>query len=177
MPQKILDGHQIRIGIQELRRHRMAEMVTGDFQPRLARIVFHPFLDSPNGDRLPATDPFVDQKDFLFLRGRSSFQVIPERPFRIAADIDDPVLVPFSLADQDSSLGKIQVLETQVRHFFHPQAAPQHQHEYGAVPKAFESLEESGHFFLLQVPRERPGQAQGGALLDRVGPRSSFLLA
>ena len=62
-------------------------------------------------------------------------------------------------------------------HFLHPQAAPQHEHEDRPISKALDGLKESGHLLVLEIPGERSGQAQGGALFDRVGTRRCFLLA
>ena len=61
-------------------------------------------------------------------------------------------------------------------HFLHPQAAPQHQHEDRSISKALDGLKEPGHLLVLEIPRKRSGQAQGGALFDWVGTRRSFLL-
>src|SRR5271157_407400 len=46
MPEKVLDGRDIRIGIEELRGHRVAQTVTGDFNLTLPCIVFDTFLDT-----------------------------------------------------------------------------------------------------------------------------------
>lgn len=62
-------------------------------------------------------------------------------------------------------------------HFLHPQAAPQHEHEDRPVSPLWDQGKESGHFFIFQIPRQRPGQAQGGSFLNRVGTWRSFLLA
>ena len=45
VPQEILDRRKSGVSIQHLRSHRMAKMVTGDFQVCSAGIIFHPFLD------------------------------------------------------------------------------------------------------------------------------------
>jgi len=89
----------------------------------------------------------------LFLGGRrSTLQIVFENALGIQADINHPVLIPLALADQDSSLGQIEILEAQVGHFFHPQPTPQHQHEDRPVPELLDLGKEPGHFFVLQVP-------------------------
>jgi len=147
--------------------------MTGNIQPCIARIVLHPFLNSPNRDRFSFAGSFVDQKDLLDLRGRSTFQIISEGPIGIVAHIHNPVFVPLALADQDSFLSQVEVLETQVRHFLHAQSTPQHQHEERPVPKPFQGAEEDLHLFILQKAGQRPGQAQSQSPFDRVGYLSS----
>jgi len=173
VPQKILDRNQIRVGIQKLRRHRMTELMTGNIQSGLARIVLHPFLNPPNRDRLPFAGSFVDQKNLLDLRGRAAFQIISKGAIGIVAHIHNPIFIPLALADQDPSLSQVEVLEMHVRHFLHAQSTPQHQHEERPVPKAFQGTEEDLHFLILQKARQRPGQAQSQSSFDRVGYLSS----
>ena len=60
--QKILDGHQISIGVEHLGGHGVAQLVAGDFKARLFRVVFHTVLDAPNIQRLASKAPPVDQK-------------------------------------------------------------------------------------------------------------------
>ena len=45
MPQEILDGRKVRIGIEKLRGHGVAKPMTRDVQLALSRIVFDPFSD------------------------------------------------------------------------------------------------------------------------------------
>jgi hypothetical protein len=82
----------------------MTELMTGNIQSCLARIVLHPFLDPPNRDRLSFAGSLVDQKYLRDFRCRSTLQVISEGAIGIVADIDNPILVSFALANQDSSL-------------------------------------------------------------------------
>jgi hypothetical protein len=64
---KILDRREIGVGIQHLCGHRMAKMVTGDFQVCSPGIIFHPFLDAASGYRLPGERPFPTRKIFFIL--------------------------------------------------------------------------------------------------------------
>ena len=46
MPQKVLNGRKVSIGIEELRGHSMAKPMTRDVQSTFSRIVFDPLLDA-----------------------------------------------------------------------------------------------------------------------------------
>lgn len=178
MSQKILNRNQIGIRIQELRRHRMTELMTGNIQSCLACIVLHPFLNAPNRDRLPFAGSFIDQKNLLDLRSRAAFQIISEGVIGIVAHIHNPIFVPLALTNQDPSLSQVEVLEMQVRHFLHPQSTPQHQDEERPVPQPFQGTEKDLHLLVFQKARQRPGQAQSQSPFDRVGYlRSGFSVA
>jgi len=49
---------------------------------------------------------------------RIALQVVPEGAIGVVANIDNPILVPLALADKDSSLGQVEILQAQVGHFF-----------------------------------------------------------
>ena len=49
MPEKVLNGSQMRIGVEKLSGHGMAKPMTGDIQLTFARIGFHPLLDAAHG--------------------------------------------------------------------------------------------------------------------------------
>ena len=46
--QKILDGDQVGIGIEQLGGHRMTQLMAGYRQTGFLRIILHAFLDSPD---------------------------------------------------------------------------------------------------------------------------------
>ncbi len=46
MPEKVLNGRKVRIGIEKLRGHGVAQPMAGDVQFAFARIVFHSLLDA-----------------------------------------------------------------------------------------------------------------------------------
>ena len=46
MPQKVLNGSKVSIGIEKLRGHGVAKPMTRDAQAVVSRIVFDPLLDS-----------------------------------------------------------------------------------------------------------------------------------
>src|SRR4030042_2900687 len=50
MSQKILDGHQGRVGIKELRGHGVPELMARHFESRLAGVMLQAFLDPSYGD-------------------------------------------------------------------------------------------------------------------------------
>ena len=49
MAQEVLNGGQIRIGVEKLSGHGVAKAMAGDVQPAFSRIVFHPLLDASHG--------------------------------------------------------------------------------------------------------------------------------
>ena len=48
MPQEVLDGSKVSIGVEKLRGHGVAKPMTRDVQPALSRIAFDPLLDASN---------------------------------------------------------------------------------------------------------------------------------
>jgi len=46
--QEILNGHEISVGVEQLCRHGVAELVTAYLQTRFLAIVFHSLLDTAN---------------------------------------------------------------------------------------------------------------------------------
>ena len=46
MPQEVLDGSKVSIGVEKLRGHGVAKPMTRDVQPALSRIAFDPLLDA-----------------------------------------------------------------------------------------------------------------------------------
>ena len=48
MPQEVLNGRKVRIGIEKLRGHGVAKPMTRDIQFALSRIAFDPLLDPPD---------------------------------------------------------------------------------------------------------------------------------
>jgi hypothetical protein len=49
MPQEVLNGSQIRIGIEKLSGHRVAKAMAGHVQSAFSGIIFHPLLDASHG--------------------------------------------------------------------------------------------------------------------------------
>jgi len=62
MPQQILDAHQSRIGIEQLRRHGVSQLVTADSQTAQPRVMLHAFLDTANRYALTLTTALVYQE-------------------------------------------------------------------------------------------------------------------
>ena len=69
VPKKILDGAEIGIRIEQLRGHRVPEMMTGNPELRLTGIILHALLYAANGDGLPVQVPFSTRKILLDLDG------------------------------------------------------------------------------------------------------------
>jgi hypothetical protein len=51
MPQEILDGSEVSIGVEELRGHGVAKSMTRDIEAALSRIGFDPLLDASHPGR------------------------------------------------------------------------------------------------------------------------------
>ena len=49
VPQEVLNGSQIRIGVEKLSGHGMAKAMARDIQLAFTRIGFHPLLDASDG--------------------------------------------------------------------------------------------------------------------------------
>ena len=58
MPQEVLNGRQISIGVEKLRGHGVAKPMTRDVESALSRIVFDPLLDASTDSGLPLIGPF-----------------------------------------------------------------------------------------------------------------------
>jgi len=120
VPQEILDRREIGVGIQHLRGHRVAKMVTGDFQVCSVGIILHPLLDAANGYGLSDERPFLYEKDlFHFVRGSHS-EVLQESSQGVVADIDNPILGALPVLDKQDSAFKINAAEGKMGNFFHP---------------------------------------------------------
>jgi hypothetical protein len=134
VPQKILDRREIGVGIQHLCGHRMAKMVTGDFQVCSAGIIFHPFLDAADGYGLSGERSFLYQKDLLHCVRGFHPEVFQESSMGVVADIDNPILGALAVLGERDSAFKINAAEGKMGSFFHPQSASEHNHKYGSIP-------------------------------------------
>ena len=63
VPEQILDRAQIGIGIEQLRGHRVPQMMTGDAELCFAGIVLHALLDAANRDGLTRAGSLLHQED------------------------------------------------------------------------------------------------------------------
>ena len=108
MSKEILDGHQIRIGIEKLCGHRVPEMVTGDLQTTFPGIVFYSFLYPSNGDRLTGEWCFLSQEQFLCPAFRPYPEILKQWIKGIIADVNDPAFSSFALCYNDLPLFQIQ---------------------------------------------------------------------
>ena len=63
MAEKVLDRGDVRICVQELRRHRVPQAVTRDLHLALPCIVFDPLLDAANGERCAGPRSLLHKKD------------------------------------------------------------------------------------------------------------------
>ena len=65
VPEKILDRAEIGIRIEQLRGHRVPEMMARNPELCLMSIILHPLLYTANGDGIARTGSFFNQKDFF----------------------------------------------------------------------------------------------------------------
>ena len=61
--QKVLDSHQISIGVEHLGGHGVPKLVAGDLKAGLVRVVFHAMLDTANVQWLASKASLFDQKE------------------------------------------------------------------------------------------------------------------
>ena len=108
VPKKILDGAEIGIRIEQLRGHRVPEMMTGNPEFRLTGIILHTLLYAANGDGISRTGPFFDQKDSFGFGWRPYPEIARQSEERIIAHIDDPVFGSLAIFDDDFSLFEVQ---------------------------------------------------------------------
>ena len=57
VPEKILDGAEIGIRVEQLRGHRVPEMMAGNPEFRLMGIILHPLLYAAGGDQEKSSAP------------------------------------------------------------------------------------------------------------------------
>ena len=160
VPEKILDGAQIGIRIEQLRGHRVPEMMAGNSEVRLTGVIFHTLLDAANGDGVPGTGPLFDQKNPGGFGSRPHFEISRQSEERIIAHIDDPVLAPFSIFDDDFLLFEVQYTQGEMSDFLHTQATPEHQHEHGPIPMPLHNIKEDIHLLIPQVPGKGLGHLE-----------------
>jgi len=61
--EEVLDRCQLRLGIEHVSGHRMAQVMTADREAGLPGVVFHALLDPADRKRLAAVGAFFDEKD------------------------------------------------------------------------------------------------------------------
>ena len=120
MPQEVLDGGQVRIGIEELGGHGVPELMARGGDAGLPGKVFQPLLYTPDGDRLASIAPFFHQEDLLGPGMRSDPQVFGQGLMTVRADIDHPVFATLAVPDQDPAADQVQGFQGKIRHLFHP---------------------------------------------------------
>ena len=108
MAEQILDGYQIRIGIQQLGGHRVPQLMTGYIYSASFGIMLDAFLYTTYRDGLSSTPPFLDQ-EYVLRPGRrpSDSQVFRQGRRGIMTHINDPVLAAFAVINNQSTLAII----------------------------------------------------------------------
>lgn len=164
MPQKILNGAEISIRIEQLRGHRVPEMVAGNPEFRLMSIILHTLLYAANGDGVSRTDPFFDQKDSVGFGWRPYPEIACQSEEGIIAHIDDPIFGTLPVFDDDLLLLEVQHPQGEMGDFLHAKTTPEHHHEHGPVPMPLHNSKEGIHLFIPQVPRQRLRHLEGMTL-------------
>jgi hypothetical protein len=138
----------------------MPEMVTGNPEFRLTGIILHTLLNATNGDGIPRTGSFFDQKD-LFGFGRWSHpEIACQSKQSVMTHIDDPILGPLSIFDDDFLLLEVQHTQCEMSDFLHAKATPEHQHEHGSIPISLHNVKKDVHLLIPQVFGERLGHLE-----------------
>jgi hypothetical protein len=138
----------------------MPEMVTGNPEFRLTDIILHTLLNATNGDGIPRTGSFFDQKD-LFGFGRWSHpEIACQSKQSVMTHIDDPILGPLSIFDDDFLLLEVQHTQCEMSDFLHAKATPEHQHEHGSIPISLHNVKKDVHLLIPQVFGERLGHLE-----------------
>ncbi len=65
MPQEVLNGSKVCIGVEELRGHRVAKAMAGNVEFAFSRIVLHPLLNASYRYRLPLRVPFCTRNNLF----------------------------------------------------------------------------------------------------------------
>ena len=99
MTQQILDRHQVRIGIKQLGRHGVPQLMTANRQTGALRVKLHAFLDTPHRDGIALAATLVDQKEALRSAEAPGLQVIAESSLRVRAYVHHATLPSFTLVD------------------------------------------------------------------------------
>ena len=99
--QEILDRHQVRIGIEQLRSHRVTQLMTAYFQSGFLGVVLHAFLDSAHGYGIALAAPLIHQEQTFDPREGSEPQVLHQGLLRIVAEINNPVLGTLAVVNDE----------------------------------------------------------------------------
>lgn len=111
VPEQILDRAQIGVGIEQLRGHRVPQMMTGDAELCFAGIELHALLDAANRERLTRAGALLHQEDAPGPAGRPDPQIVHERLMGIVAQVDDPVLAALPILDEHLPMLEVQDTE------------------------------------------------------------------
>jgi len=168
VPKEILDGAEIGICIEQLRGHRVPEMVTGNPEFCFTGIILHALLDAANGNGIALTGPFFDQKDPGGFGARPYPEIIRQSEERIIAHIDNPVFRPLAIFDDDFSLFEVHHTQSEMSHFLHTKAAPEHQHEHGQIPMPLHNGKDGIDLLIPQVPGKRLGHLENVTPPNRI---------
>jgi len=117
---EILDGHNVRVGIEQLRGHRVPELMTASPEPSFVGIILHSLLDPADGDRRPPVRTFLHQEEPFHLGGRSGLQILDEGLEGIRADVHHAVFATLAVLNQDTATAKVKRPEGQVGDLLYP---------------------------------------------------------
>jgi len=168
MAEKVLYGDQFSIGIEHLGGHGMAQMMTGGLESGLSPVIFHPFLNASNRERLTSVESLVIQENPVDLGEGSCLQILNKPPCSIITHVNDPGFSPFGIMDDESLSSEVNGIEGEVCHLTDPHATAKHEQEHGPIPGVFDETEQSVELFVSHMPGERFWHSEAIALSDRV---------
>ena len=125
----------------------MSQMVTGYLEACLFCIILHSFANPSARERPASKGAFLIQEDPLALRLWPELEVGTERARGIITEVDDPVLPPFGIIDDEPSSYEVYGPEGETCHLSHPEPAAKPEREHGPVPRAPQGAEQ--HLQLL----------------------------
>lgn len=103
-------------------------------------------------------------------------EVGTESPCGIITEVDDPVLPPFGIIDDEPSSEEVYGPDGEVCHLSHPEAAAKHEHEHGPIPRTPQGAEQHLQLFPSEMLGKGLGCSEAVALSDWVCHRNPLLL-
>lgn len=154
----------------------MPQMVTGCLETRLFRIILHSFPNPSARERAASKGAFLIQEDPVALGLWPEHEVGTERPRGIITEVDDPVLPPFGIIDDEPSSHEVYGPEGEICHLCHPEPAAKHEREHGPVPRTPQGAEQHLQLLLPEMLGKGLRCSEAVALSNRVCHRNSLLL-
>ena len=97
MTKDILDRNEVRICVEQLRRHGMAKLMTGDANINLFSVMFQPFLNAANRYGLTSMTTLLNEEELLAFRAASHLEIIYDAVESVVAEVDNTILATLAL--------------------------------------------------------------------------------